>query len=132
MSINNLLADGIARIKNAQARGLSECDILASKFVVSVLKVLQSGGFIDSYEKKKDNNYLITVKLKYDDQRRPIIAAMRLCSTGSNKKYIGKKSSIRRVYSNRSMFVVSTSHGVMDLAEMRAHGIGGELILEVQ
>jgi ribosomal protein S8 len=131
MSVNNLLADTIARIKTAQMRRAQKCDVLASKFVANVLNVLQSCGFIHSHNPNPKDNHLITVHLKYDDRRFPIISGIRLCSRGSKRTYIGAGDYIRRSYNKRSTFIVSTSAGVVDLVKMRSLGIGGELLLEV-
>ena len=131
MSVNNLLADTVARIKTAQMRGSERCNVLASGFVASVLDVLQNCGFIHSHSPNPKDSHLITIHLKYDERRLPIISEIRLCSRGSKRTYIKARDYIRRSYNKRSTFIVSTSAGVVNLVKMRSLGVGGELLLEV-
>ena len=67
MSMQDPLADMIARIRNAQLANMESTSMPSSKIKVSVAQVLKEEGYIEDFAVEALDNNLksITVKLKY-------------------------------------------------------------------
>lgn len=129
--LNDLISDGLTRIRNASMRKLDKTTLLHSNVVEATLKVLAEKNYIDSFEViEKDNKRFIDVLLKYDDNGKTVIHELKRISTPGRRIYRGKDE-IKRFKNGYGTIIVSTSKGVMSGAEASKNGIGGEVICTV-
>ena len=54
--INDLISDGLTRIRNAAMRRLDTTKLLHSKVVEATLSILAAKGYIESYNVVEENN----------------------------------------------------------------------------
>ncbi len=131
MSMNDPLGDMLTRIRNASMRGKSTVRTPASKIRKWVLDVLQSEGYIRSYEDATSKNGLpeLEISLKYFDGT-PVIRELRRVSTPGRRVYSGVKE-IPQVRQGLGVAIVSTPKGVMSDAQARTANVGGEVLCTV-
>lgn len=125
------ISDMITRIRNAQAVGEVQVRFPASKFKLSILKVLKEEGYIKSFdEETADGKRNITVELKYY-QDRPVIERITRVSKPGLRIYKDTKS-LPTVRAGMGIAIVSTSKGVMTEKTARAQQLGGEVLCLVE
>jgi small subunit ribosomal protein S8 len=126
------IADLLARIKNAQTARHMTVDVPHSKVKTEVLRILESEGFIGSFETITEGKFpAIRINLKYDSRsRKPVIQYMKRVSTPGLRVYRGA-SELRPMRGGLSTRVVTTSQGIMTDRECRRRNIGGEVLCEV-
>lgn len=131
MSMNDPLGDMLTRIRNASMRGKSTVRTPASKIRKWVLDVLQSEGYIRSYEEVKSARGLpeLEISLKYFDGR-PVIRELKRVSTPGRRVYSGVKDMIQ-VRQGLGIAIVSTPKGVMSDTQARTDNVGGEVLCTV-
>jgi small subunit ribosomal protein S8 len=117
------------RIRNAQMAEKQSVMIPSSKMKVSVLDVLKSEGFIESYAVSGDAKPEITVDLKYFEGK-PVIEEIKRASRPGLRNYKGSEE-LPTVRGGLGIAIVSTSQGVMTDHAARKAGIGGEVICTV-
>jgi small subunit ribosomal protein S8 len=127
--MNDLLADGITRIRNGILRGLEIVELKNSKIVREVLRVLKEEGFILDFEVNAECNCLIKVTLKYF-KNKSVINEIRKVSKCSCRVYSGI-TTLKKSRSNFGVFVLSTNKGVLSHMEAKKANVGGEILVEV-
>lgn len=137
--INDLVADLLTRIRNAQRAGHKSVLVKSSALSKSVLRVLREEGFIDGYEAKrvasesgkpKVTFEQVSVNLKYFSDGVPAISSARRVSKSGRRVYRAIDK-MKRVHSGLGIVVLSTSKGLMSDREARKQKIGGEIIAEI-
>ncbi len=132
--VNDMIADSITRIRNASIRGQEVTQLLYSKIVESIVKILQEKGYIESYKVVEDGNKkFINVVLKYEDagkKKKPVINEIKRISKPGRRVYKGKDE-IKRFKNGYGTIIVSTSKGVLPNDEAYRLGVGGEVLCSV-
>lgn len=129
--INNLLADGLTRIRNASLRKLDVAQLMHSKLVESVMAVFQEKGYIESYNVVEDGNKkYIKVAIKYDKNENSVITELKMISLPSRRVYKGSND-IERFKNGYGTIVVSTSKGVLSNDDAHKAGVGGEVLCSI-
>jgi len=127
MCISDPVSDMLTRIRNGQLAGKTNVEMPSSKLKITILKVLQSEGYISGYEVLENNNKkYLTVHLKYYNGRKVIDTIQRKSCPGL-RIYKGRDA-IPDVMNGLGVSIISTSKGVMTGRSAKAHGIGGELL----
>ena len=121
------IADMLTRVRNANQALHDTADMPTSKMKVSLAAVLQQEGYIAGYEV---NDRTLTVKLKYDSERRRVLSGIKRASKPGRRIYLGHEE-IPRVLGGMGVAVLSTSQGIITGQEARRRGVGGELICTV-
>ena len=131
MSLNDIVADCLTRIRNAQSARLKTVDVLYSGVNVALLEVLKSEGYISDFAVRvvRKGVMLLHVKLKYYSNR-PVINSIKRVSKPGRRVYWGA-SDIKKFYNGLGIFVISTPSGVMCDRDARAAKVGGEVICSV-
>lgn len=131
MSMNCLLADTLARIRNAQLARHDFVIVRSSKFILRVLEVLKSEGFIQDYEpfEQKKGVNLVKVDLMYFRDK-PVIMKIRMISKPGCRMF-RKSAALPKSFNGLGVTVVSTSKGVMASHTAVSEGIGGEVLFEI-
>ena len=129
--VNDLISDGLTRIRNAGMRRMDATDLMYSKTVEAVLAILKDKGYIESVTLKEDGNKkTLSVVLKYDDNGRTVINEVKRVSTPGRRVYKGAKD-IKRFKNGYGTIVLSTSSGVMDNNKAHELGVGGEVLCTI-
>ena len=125
------IADMLARIRNAFLVRHKTVEIPASKMKLAIAKILKEEGYIEDYRFLQEGPQgKIEIVLKYDENKRPVIAGMRKVSKPGRRVYV-KKEELPKVLGGYGIAIISTSQGIMTDQEARKRGIGGEVICEV-
>lgn len=135
MTVNDPIADMLARVRNALARSMTEVTMPSSRMKVEIARILAEEGYIESYtvdEGEPCPTLRLTLKYKREGTRfrRPAIQGLRRVSTSARRVYVGADE-IPNTRGGLGTSVLSTSQGVMTGREARRRGIGGELLYEV-
>ena len=129
--LNDLISDGLTRIRNASMRRLETAKLLHSKVVEATLSILAAKGYIESYNViEEGNKKFINVVLKYDEYGRSVINELKRVSKPGRRVYQGKDD-IKRFKNGYGTVIVSTSKGVMSGSEASKAGVGGEVLCTV-
>ena len=124
------IADMLTRIRNANMVLQPDVSMPSSKLKVEVAKILAAEGFIDSYrESEAPVGKELTVRLRYGDDRVPVLNGLRRVSKPGNRVYRGS-SDLPRVHGGIGVAIVSTSEGLLTDREARSRKIGGEVLCE--
>lgn len=129
--LNDLISDGLTRIRNAALRKLETTQLLHSNVVEATLAILAAKGYIESYNVVEEGNKkFINVVLKYDESGKSVINELKRVSKPGRRVYQGKDD-IKRFKNGYGTVIVSTSKGVMSGIEAHKAGVGGEVLCTV-
>ena len=129
--LNDLISDGLTRIRNAAMRRLETTKLLHSNVVEATLSILAAKGYIESYNVvEEDKKKFINVVLKYDEYGRSVINELKRVSKPGRRVYQGKDD-IKRFKNGYGTVIVSTSKGVMSGIEASKAGVGGEVLCTI-
>jgi small subunit ribosomal protein S8 len=131
MSISDPLADMLTRIRNARMVKFESLEMPYSKLRSGVAEILKKEGYISDYLVIKDNNQgVMKISLKYDQNRNPVISGLKRVSKPGCRVYV-KSDDIPKVMSGLGIAIISTSSGILTDREARKNGVGGELLCTV-
>lgn len=129
--LNDLISDGLTRIRNAAMRRLETTKLLHSSVVEATLSILAAKGYIESYNVvEEDKKKFINVVLKYDEHGRSVINELKRVSSPGRRVYKGKDE-IKRFKNGYGTIIVSTSKGVLSNEDAHKAGVGGEILCSV-
>ncbi len=129
--VNDLVADALTRIRNASMRKLEVTELLHSKLVESVVKIIQAKGYIESYNVIENGcKKTIKVILKYDEHGNRVITELKMISKQGRRVY-KPNSEIKKFKNGYGTIIVSTSKGVLSNEVAHREGVGGELICSI-
>ncbi len=131
MSLSDPIADMLTRIRNAVRINRTHVNIKASKICSGIADVLQKEGYIEGFDRIDDGNQgLLRIKLKYDEEGRPIITEVQRTSKPGCRVY-STVSDLPVVLGGMGVAIVSTSKGVMSDGDCRQANVGGEILCTV-
>ena len=121
------IADMLTRLRNANLALHDSVTMPTSKMKLSVAQVLEDEGYIAGFAVDGRD---LTVRLKYDKDRRRVLSGVRRMSKPGRRVYLASDD-IPRVLGGMGIAVLSTSQGLLTGQEARRRGVGGELICTV-
>lgn len=125
------IADMLTRIRNANMALHDTVDMPSSRLKADIARVLEEQGYIAGYETGSDGTRsTLTVKLKYDDDRRRVITGISRVSKPGRRVY-ADKDSLPKVLGGMGVAIISTSQGLLTGHEARRRGVGGEVLCTV-
>jgi small subunit ribosomal protein S8 len=125
------IADYLTRIRNALGSGHDDVEIPASGLKMEMSRILKEQGYIlDFHRKPAAVGEAIQIRLKYTEDRRPVILGLERISRPGRRRYVNHKQ-VPRVDGGTGTAIVSTSVGVMTGHEAKAKGVGGEVVAYV-
>jgi small subunit ribosomal protein S8 len=134
VSMTDPIADLLTRIRNAQRAGLEKVELPSSKMKLRICEALQQEGFVRevsfSHDPGTGPQGKLTVVLKYDHDKRPVISEIRRQSKPGLRRYVAH-TDIPNVMNGLGIALLSTSKGVMVDREARKQHLGGELLATV-
>ena len=125
------ISDYLTRIRNALTADHTEVEIPASRLKKEMSRILTEQGYIEGFEVEPTAvGEVIRVRLKYTEDRRPVISGMRRVSRPGRRRYVDQ-TQVPRVQGGMGTAIVSTSSGVMTGHEAKSKGVGGEVVAYV-
>ena len=125
------IADYLTRIRNALGSGHDDVEIPASGLKMEMSRILKEQVYIlDFHRKPAAVGEAINIRLKYTEDRRPVILGLERISRPGRRRYVNHKQ-VPRVDGGTGTAIVSTSVGVMTGHEAKAKGVGGEVVAYV-
>lgn len=132
--VNDIIADGLTRIRNAGMRRLEITRLIYSKLMVSVLEVFKEKGYIEDFKVVKSNSNehkkSINVVLKYGENGLPAFTEITKVSKCGRRVYKGTEE-IKRFKNGYGTIVVSTSQGVLSNDKAYKLRVGGEVLCTI-
>ena len=130
MSMQDPVADMLARIRNAQMAEKTSVSMPNSKTKLAIAKVLQQEGYVGEVGvDANDGKPLLSIDLKYYDGK-PVIEEIHRESRPGLRSYAGKDE-LPTVRGGLGVAIVSTSRGVLTDKQAREAGVGGEVLCTV-
>jgi small subunit ribosomal protein S8 len=131
MSMTDPIADFLTRVRNGLHADRDEVEMPASTFKAEIARILQEQGYIDDFSVEPSRvGRTLRLRLKYTEDRRPVIQGLERVSRPGRRTYV-QSGSIPKVQGGMGTTIVSTSTGVMTGHEARRAGVGGELVARV-
>ena len=131
MTTTDPIADMLTRIRNANSAKHKTVDIPASNMKRGIAEILFKEGYIKSFEEIKDENQgIIRVTLKYDENGARIIDGLKRISKPGLRVYASKEE-LPKVLNGLGIAIISTSKGLKTDKEARELGVGGEVLAYV-
>lgn len=131
MAMTDPIADMLTRIRNASTVSHETVDIPASKLKVELARVLKEEGFIADYAVKEEGKFkVITITLKYDMNRKPVITRLERISKPGLRHY-SKAKKLQKVLGGLGVAIISTPKGLLTDRKARKENVGGEILCYV-
>ena len=131
MSMTDPIADFLTRIRNGLSADHETVDIPASKFKIEVARIMREQGYISDYSTEPGRvGEVLRVRLKYTEDRKPVISGMQRVSRPGRRTYVNA-GEIPKVLGGMGTAILSTSNGVMTGHQAREAGVGGEVVAYV-
>jgi len=129
--INDPVSDMLTRIRNGINARHMKVPMPWSKLKERVAKVLKAEGFIEDFEiQEAEPTSVLTIQLRYDRNRDPVITGLKRISRPGLRQYV-RADSIPSVRNGLGVAILSTSSGVLTDREARRQRVGGELMCTV-
>ena len=131
MAMTDPIADMLTRIRNASTVSHETVDIPDSKLKVELARVLKEEGFIADYAVKEEGKFkVITITLKYDMNRKPVITKLERISKPGLRHY-SKAKKLQKVLGGLGVAIISTPKGLLTDRKARKENVGGEILCYV-
>ena len=132
MGMTDPIADMLTRIRNANKARFKTVNVSMSKMNVNISKVLKDAGYINNYDKVKNDKgqQMLEIILKYPDAKSKVITNIKRISKPGRRVYV-PADNIPKVLNGLGISILSTSKGVVTDAEARELNVGGEILCNV-
>jgi len=127
------IADMLTRVRNANTAMHDEVRMPSSKQKVALAAILEKEGYIAGFALSPSTSGpgdVLTISMKYSNDRRRTISGLRRISTPGLRIYRGS-TEVPRVLGGLGVAVLSTSQGLMTDREARKRKVGGEVLCYV-
>jgi small subunit ribosomal protein S8 len=125
------ITDYLNRIRNALLADHEVVEIPASRLKREMSRILKEQGYITDFTVEPGRvGEVIKVRLRYTQDRDPVISGMDRVSRPGRRRYV-PKDEVPRVFGGMGTTIMSTSRGVMTGHEARQRGVGGEVVAHV-
>lgn len=124
-NLNYPVGDFLIRLKNASLGGHKSLIVPVTKQIKAVSVLLKKEGFLESIEEQKGE---LSLRLTFY-RKAPLLTDLKLISKPGLRVY--KSAQELSLIRSPSVYIVSTSGGLMTGREAAKKGIGGEVIAMV-
>lgn len=125
------IADFLTRLRNGLMAGHESISCDSSKMKVRIANILKEEGYVGDVNVEEDGlKKTLSVQLKYDANRAPIIEGIQRVSRPGLRIYTGS-GDLPVVRGGIGVAIVSTSKGVMTSNTARKENVGGEVLCKV-
>lgn len=122
MSMNDLMSDYVARVKNAVLAGKDVVPVLKNNLAVAVTNKLTKLGYFSAYSEEGYNINIAIVAGKIND-------IIRISKPG--QRHYTKKDESTRITGGKGFTILTTSQGVMTHVEAKKAKVGGEVLFQI-
>ena len=123
--VNDIIADMLTRIRNANQMKYDTVEVLVSKMTKEIARILKAEGYISEYS-VADNK--MTLNLKYSEGKKErVITGLKRISKPGLRVY-AKHSELPKVLNGLGIAIISTSKGIMTDRDARKENLGGEVL----
>ena len=131
MAVTDPIADLLTQIRNGLQADHDEVALPASRFKAEVARILTEQGYVEDWAVEPGRvGDVLRVRLKYTEDRRPVITGLQRVSRPGRRTYVDH-SQVPRVLGGMGTAIISTSTGVMTGHEAKKKGVGGEVVAYV-
>ena len=130
MVMTDPIADMLTRIRNGLQARHEVVEIPASKEKLEIARILKEEGFITDFTVSGDVKKVMTVTLKYGQNKEKVITGIKRISKPGLRVY-AKVENLPRVLNGLGIAIISTSNGMMTDRDARAKHCGGEVVAYV-
>ena len=124
--VNDIIADMLTRIRNANQMKYDTVEVLVSKMPKEIARILKAEGYISDF--KVNENNLMTLNLKYSEGKKErVITGLKRISKPGLRVY-AKHDELPKVLNGLGIAIVSTSKGIMTDRDARKENLGGEVL----
>lgn len=128
MSMQDITADMLTRIRNAVQNNARRVKVRNSKLNRGVVQVLLDEGYIDKYDVIDDGTQgVIQIQLKYGPHGERLINTIDRYSRPGRRVFSGVEQ-LPRPLQGLGVAIVSTSRGVLSDRRCREERVGGEVV----
>jgi small subunit ribosomal protein S8 len=125
------ITDYLNRIRNALQAEHEEVEIPSSRLKREMTRILKEQGYITDFTLEAGQvGEVIKVRLRYTEDRSPVISGMQRVSRPGRRRYV-PNGDVPRVFGGMGTTIMSTSTGVMTGHEAKQKGVGGEVVAYV-
>ncbi len=125
------IADFLTRIRNGLIADHDDVVMPASTFKAEIARILVEQGYVEDFAvEPAPVGRVLKVRLKYTEDRKPVIQGIQRVSKPGRREYV-EAGSVPKVQGGMGTTIISTSRGVMTGHEARRAGVGGELVAKV-
>jgi small subunit ribosomal protein S8 len=125
------ITDYLNRIRNALQADHEEVEIPSSRLKREMSRILKEQGYISDFSVESGRvGEVIKVRLRYTEDRSPVISGMQRVSRPGRRRYVAN-GEVPRVFGGMGTTIMSTSSGVMTGHEAKQKGVGGEVVAYV-
>jgi len=131
MTMTDLVADMLTRMRNAGRNKAETVDVIHSNLNQAVADVLKREGYVNDYTLLDTHPVpYMRVYLKYGPDEEYVINSIQRESTPGKRVYAGVDD-LGTVKNGLGISIVSTPHGVLSDRECRKQRTGGEVLCKV-
>ena len=128
MAVTDPIADFLTRIRNGLQADHELVDIPASRLKLALARVLrEQGDLVDYSAEPALVGQVLRVRLKYTEDRAPVISGMKRVSRPGRRTYVNH-TEIPKVLGGMGTAILSTSSGLVTSRTAEERGIGGEVV----
>jgi small subunit ribosomal protein S8 len=131
MCMQDPISDMITRIRNGLSSGKQVVTVSSSTVKEAILNILVSEGYLLRYSVHGDKKKVITIDLKYYENK-PVITKIQRLSKPGLRLYKSAESLGGLLAGTFDTVIVSTSRGVMTASQARKSSLGGEILVRVK
>lgn len=125
------ISDLLIRLKNGAQRRHETVAVPTSRLKRAILEILKREGYVEAIEEQVEGGHpVLTVRLRYVAEGRPMITGLERISKPGRRVYVGSKD-IPKVLNGIGMSILSTSKGIMTDQESRKNKLGGEVLCSI-
>jgi len=122
---NYQIGDFLIQVKNASLANKKELEVKNSKYIKAVASILQKTGFLEKISEEKGK---LKLSLAYKNKK-PVMMNLKLVSRPGLRIYKGVED-LEKI-KGFSIFIISTSKGIMTSLAAIKQRLGGEIIAEI-
>jgi small subunit ribosomal protein S8 len=136
--VNYAVSDMLTRIRNAIRVKKTKVSILSTNLTLSVAKIMQAEGFIDSIETNSSNTAFkqpatFNIYLNYSKEsnglrgKQSVLTNLK-CVSRPGVRIYANSTKIPQVLGGLGITILSTSKGILTDYQARKLGVGGEVL----
>src|SRR5205085_7189235 len=134
MSMTDPISDFLTRLRNAAKAQHEDVTSPSSSVKREIARILKEQGYIEDWTvhpaPEGRPGDAITVRLKYTEERKPVITGLERVSRPGQRTYVDHDH-IPRIQGGMGTAIISTSKGLMTGHNARIEGVGGEVVARV-